>query len=187
MRIIAGRFKGHRLPSPRTDYVRPTTDRVREALFSSIGPLVHDAHVLELFAGTGAFGFEALSRGAHFVAFVEKDRKTAEVLSRTARDLDVRDDVLILNRPALHAVKWLGNRGKEFQIVFLDPPYKEDWIPRVLHDPVFLSLLAARGVVIIERDARTHGSSIPSQLRKRFERTYGGTLIEMLHRVPEDA
>jgi 16S rRNA G966 N2-methylase RsmD len=118
---------------------------------------------------------------------VEKDRKTAEVLSRTAHALNVQDNVLILNRPALQAVKWLGNRGKEFHIIFLDPPYGEDWIPGVLHDPAFLSLLAARGVVIVERDARTRGSSVPSRLRKRFERSYGGTLIEILHRVPEDA
>jgi len=166
--------------------VRPTTDRVREAIFSSIGPLIHDAHVLELFAGTGAFGFEALSRGAHFAAFVEKDRATAGVLSQTARALDVRNEILILNRPALQAVEWLGNCGKEFHIIFLDPPYEEDWIPKVLCDPAFLSLLTPEGIVIVERSPRVHGFNYPSQLRKEFERRYGGTLIEILHRVPED-
>lgn len=186
MRIIAGRFKGHRLPSPRSNCVRPTTDRVREAVFSSIGQLVQGAHVLELFAGTGAFGFEALSRGAQFVAFVEKDRKTAEVLSRTACALKVEDDVLVLNRMALQAVKWLASHGKGFHIIFLDPPYEEDLISRVLYDPIFLSLLSDRGVVIVERHARMQGSSVPSQLRKKFERRYGGTLIEIFHRVTEE-
>ncbi|MFH1116282.1 MAG: 16S rRNA (guanine(966)-N(2))-methyltransferase RsmD [Pseudomonadota bacterium] len=186
MRITAGRFKGHRLPSPRADGVRPTTERVREAVFSSLGTLIHDAHVLELFAGTGAFGFEALSRGARFTVFVENDRKTAGILARTARALNVEGDALILNRPALQAVRWLDNRGDEFHVIFLDPPYGEDRIPGVLHDPLFLSLLAPDGVVIVEREARVRNSSIPSRLQKRFERKYGDTLIEMLHLVPQD-
>ncbi len=186
MRIIAGRFKGHRLPSPRTDCVRPTTERVREAVFSSIGTLTQDAHVLELFAGTGAFGFEALSRGARFTVFVEKDRITAGVLARTARSLNVENETLILNRPASQAVRWLATRGDEFHVIFLDPPYGEDRIPAVLCDPLFVSLLAPDGVVIVERDAEARNSSIHCRLQKRFERRYGGTLIEILHRVPED-
>ncbi|MDQ7785822.1 MAG: 16S rRNA (guanine(966)-N(2))-methyltransferase RsmD, partial [Desulfomonilaceae bacterium] len=181
-----GRFKGRRLPSPRSDDVRPTTDRVREAVFSSIGPLVHDAHVLELFAGTGAFGFEAMSRGAHSVVFVEKDRTTAGVLAQTARALNVGKDVVILNRPARQAVSWLAGQGRKFHIIFLDPPYGEDRVRRLLHDPDFLSLVAAHGVVITEQDANIHDSTYPGQLCKKFERRYGGTLIEMLYSVPED-
>ena len=91
MRIIAGRFKGLRLPSPRTQSVRPTTDRVREALFSSLGSAVEGARVLDLFAGTGAFGFEALSRGATSVAFVDDDRQLTHTLIETCDVLEIAD------------------------------------------------------------------------------------------------
>ena len=184
MRIIAGRFKGLRLPSPRSKSVRPTADRVREAIFSSIEPLIDGARVLELFAGTGAFGFEALSRGADAVVFVEKDRKTAGALSRTVRTLGVQDSVSILNRTASQAVKWLQQQGAEFRIIFLDPPYEDDWVSRLFLDPGFSNLLSAGGVVIVERSARAGRSNTTGEYGRRFERKYGDTLVEIFDQEP---
>ncbi len=105
MRIIAGRFKGLRLPSPRKQGVRPTTDRVREALFSTLGHEVEDSRVLDLFAGTGAFGFEALSRGAASVVFVDDDRQVTHTLITTCDALRVVDQVRILTMSADQAVQ----------------------------------------------------------------------------------
>lgn len=179
MRIIAGRFKGHRLPSPRGKSVRPTTDRVREAVFSAIEPRIPGSQVLELFAGTGAFGLEALSRGADSVVFVEKDRTTARSLSQVVRALGVENEVTIVNRTASQAVKWLRGQGKKFPIIFLDPPYEGDWISRMFSDPVFPYLIADNGIVIVEQHARSHALTIPGEFRKTFERRYGDTLVEM--------
>ena len=179
MRIIAGRFKGHRLSLPRGTGVRPTTDRVREAVFSAIEPRIPGSHILELFAGTGAFGLEALSRGADHVVFVEKDRATVRRLSQVVRSLDVESEVTILHRTASQAVKCLVEQGRQFQIIFLDPPYEGNWIVRLFRDPVFPSLLSRSGVVIVERGARSDALTIPSDFRKRFERRYGDTRVEM--------
>ena len=96
MRIISGRFRGRRLPSLRGGTVRPTTERVREAVFSTIGTAIEAAQVLDLFAGTGAFGFEALSRGASRVVFVDKNRKVAGIIAETAGILGVKDQVKIV-------------------------------------------------------------------------------------------
>ena len=90
MRIIAGRFKGMRLPGLRGKAVRPTTGRVREAVFNILGPLVGGASILELFAGTGAFGFEALSRGAASAVFVDKDKKVAAIDNSNREDVGIR-------------------------------------------------------------------------------------------------
>ena len=141
MRIIAGRFKGVRLPSPRNKSVRPTTDRVREALFSALGDAVQDSRVLDLFAGTGAFGFEAVSRGAESVVFVDQDRLVTKLLSQTAGSLNVQDRVVILTLTASQAIAKLAGLGRKFGIVFLDPPYETDWIQRVVSTPAFLELL----------------------------------------------
>jgi len=182
MRIIAGRFKGHRLPLLRSKSVRPTMDRVREAVFSSIGPAVQGARVLELFAGTGAFGLEALSRGAESVVFVDQDREVANALSGAARTLVVQDRVTIWACTAAHATKRLATEGKQFDLIFLDPPYEGSQIPRMLCDKVLLSLLAPAGLLIVEHALRDADISVPAELQKRFERRYGGTCIEMFHK-----
>ena len=99
---------------------RPTPARVKEALFSILGSRVDDARVLDLFAGSGALGFESLSRGAAHVTFVEKHRPTADALRAAARDLGVAEHVLVIAAPAERAVGALGGR---YDLVFADPPY----------------------------------------------------------------
>jgi 16S rRNA (guanine966-N2)-methyltransferase len=181
MRIIAGRFKGARIPSPRGKGVRPTTDRVREALFSALGTAVEGANVLELFAGTGAFGLEALSRGAGYVVFVERDRKTAEALSRIVRSFGVEDSVSILNMDAERALSVLADRDRAFGIVFMDPPYGSDLVSSVVSSDVFPSLLETDGLLIVEREAKESEVELPSAFTKRFSRKYGGTVLEIFH------
>ncbi len=186
MRIIAGRFKGSRIPSPRGTGVRPTADRVREALFSVLGTVVEGAHVLELFAGTGAFGLEALSRGAGSVVFVEQDRKTAEALSRTVRSFGIEDCVSILKMDAVRTLKVLADQGRVFGIVFMDPPYSSDLILAVVSSDAFPGLLEPEGLVIVEREAGESELELPSAFSKRFSRNYGGTVLEIFHRDPGD-
>jgi 16S rRNA (guanine966-N2)-methyltransferase len=179
MRIIAGRFKGLRLPSPRNQGVRPTTDRVREALFSTLGLVVEGSSVLDLFAGTGAFGFEALSRGAASVVFVDNDRRVIQSLVRTCDTLQIKDQVRIMTMSAGQAVKKLAQSEENFTIVFLDPPYGSEWIPKILCNPFFVDLFDRNGLLIIEREEKASEPATPEGFSREFGRKYGGTLVEI--------
>ncbi|MFZ5868156.1 MAG: 16S rRNA (guanine(966)-N(2))-methyltransferase RsmD [Thermodesulfobacteriota bacterium] len=182
MRIVAGRFKGARLPTSRDKGLRPTTERVREAVFSSLGARANRARVLELFAGTGAFGFEALSRGAESVVFVESEPERARSLVRAAESLGVERSVRVLHMDALGAVARLAAQGDRFDIVFLDPPYESAWIVEMCARDDFAGLVQDEGIVVIESDARRPETFFVKSFRKTFSRRYGGTRVEMLER-----
>jgi len=125
VRIISGEFGGRRLKSPKGEATRPMLDRVREAMFSSLGALVDGAHVLDLFAGTGSLGLEALSRGAASVRFVESDKRARRVLLANVAMLEVEDRAEVTAGDALSASLWAGPDGASewARIIFADPPY----------------------------------------------------------------
>jgi 16S rRNA (guanine966-N2)-methyltransferase len=124
IRIIAGEFKGRRLKTPASDKVRPTADRVREAWFSILQRSIRGARVLDLFAGSGALGFESLSRGAVSADFVEVHRASLAVLKANAETLKVEDRVTIHRVDALRFAE--GLRPAEYDVAFADPPYAGD-------------------------------------------------------------
>jgi len=184
MRIIAGHLRGRRLP-PAAKGVRPTTDRVREALFSAIGDAVVGARVLELFAGSGAFGFEALSRGAASATVVDSNPKVCRLLTETADAFEVSDLVAILNMTAFQAMSHLTRHGERYAIVFLDPPYLSNVLPGLMWDPLLLDLLESPGMLVVEREARSPSPTAPPPYVRRFSRTYGGTAVDIFHRPTE--
>lgn len=118
MRVISGTRGGRRLVGPDTPDTRPVTDRVKESVFSSLGSFVVDAAVLDLFAGAGSFGIEALSRGAASALFVENGRKALSALRRNLSDLDLEAEVLQFD-----VGTWVGTSTREFDLVFCDPPW----------------------------------------------------------------
>jgi len=120
MRIIAGEFKGRPLVPPVDRTTRPMLGRVREALFSTLGSLVDEARVLDLFSGTGSLGLEALSRGAKQVVFVERDRRALTALFKNVEELGVKQRALVAPGNALDASRWGDG---EIDVAFLDPPY----------------------------------------------------------------
>ncbi len=141
MRIVAGSRKGHRIAAPKGAGTRPTGDRVREAAFSLIGP-VEGAAVLDLFAGSGAMGLEALSRGATSCVFVERDREAAHVIQANLEKLGLTGAVLT-NRDVARALRDERERGRRYDLVLVDPPYEEwekhaqalaELLPAVLED-----------------------------------------------------
>lgn len=129
MRVIAGEFRGRRLASARAPGLRPTADRVREALFSILGDSVEDARVLDLYAGTGALALEALSRGARSATCVERSAGALKALERNVRDLDLADRVRIERGDALAYARGLRGQKGRFDIVFCDPPYADPLEP----------------------------------------------------------
>jgi 16S rRNA (guanine966-N2)-methyltransferase len=122
MRIIAGTARGRRLKCPRGRRTRPTPDRVRESIFSIVGVKVLGARVLDLFAGTGAMGLEALSRGAAEAVFVERDLSAVDCLRENARLCGFEKETAILNSPVRPFLR-NGELGSGFDLVFADPPY----------------------------------------------------------------
>jgi 16S rRNA (guanine966-N2)-methyltransferase len=120
VRIISGEFRGRNLTPPAGQSTRPMLDRVREALFSTLGDCVRGARVLDLFSGTGSLGLEALSRGAVSTHFVEKDRKALSALRRNVTDFGVEDRTDVRQGDALNAKCWAD---APLDVAFLDPPY----------------------------------------------------------------
>lgn len=130
MRIVAGQFGGRRLVLPKNERVRPTADRVREAWMSILGAAILDARVLDLFAGSGALGLEALSRGAAHVTFVELHPASLEALERNIAALDVADRVTVYRGDAMRYAERAEERA--FDVVLADPPYSIDFAERLV-------------------------------------------------------
>lgn len=179
MRIVSGRFRGARLSVPTALGLRPTTDQVREAIFSALGTAIVGKRVLDIFAGTGALGFEALSRGALSAVFVDTNRKVTEALRMTVREFHLETEVRILTMSAERAVRILAQLSDCFGVIFMDPPYHTNWIDRMFRDPTFAELLEPEGIVVTERDVHDGPLSPPATFTSWFLRKYGGTLVEM--------
>ena len=128
IRIIAGQYRGRRIAVPERDDLRPTPDRVRETLFNWLGQTLEGRRCLDLFAGSGALGFEAASRGASRVVMVEKDREVFAALSKTRELFGAQQIDLVL----ADAFDYLGQAGEDFDVVFLDPPFRQNALPALL-------------------------------------------------------
>jgi 16S rRNA (guanine966-N2)-methyltransferase len=178
MRVIAGRYGGRRLSAPKGRTTRPTSERVREALFAMLGD-VEGARVLDLFAGTGALGIEALSRGARQAVFVECDRAAIEALQSNLAALGLAGEEAQLRRErADDALRRARKRKETYDLLLIDPPYGQalqlgSRLPAALE-----GVLAPRARVVLERDRRT---PLDLGLELEKERRYGDTTIA-IHR-----
>jgi 16S rRNA (guanine966-N2)-methyltransferase len=169
--VIAGRLGGRRLGVPRGAAVRPTSDRVREALFSVLGD-VSGLTVLDLFAGSGALGIEALSRGAAAADFVERAAPALAVLRANLETLGL--EAAVHRQEAQAFLRNASGAGRTYDLVFVDPPYRD--AERLGGELSLGSVLAPGGRVVIESDRR---SPLPTEIPITFERRYGDTLIRI--------
>jgi 16S rRNA (guanine966-N2)-methyltransferase len=178
MRVIAGSLGGRRLKAPSGRATRPTSDRVREALFAMLGEL-EGASVLDLFAGTGALGIEALSRGAARAVFVESDAGAVRALTANLQALGLGSaQAEVRRRGALGALRSAREHEETYDLVFIDPPYGQahEWGPEL--SAVLPSLLRPVARVVVESDRRT---PLELQVQVERERHYGDTAIR-IHR-----
>src|SRR5689334_16235027 len=125
MRVIAGKLKGRRLKTPTWDGLRPTSDKLRETLFNILAPRIAGARVLDGYAGTGAVGIEALSRGAAHVTFVERDRRAAALVAENLAHCGVAEGYAIIRASVARALDDGGDAAGPFDVMFFDPPYDE--------------------------------------------------------------
>ena len=182
MRIISGRARGRRLQSPRGKGTRPTSDRVREALFSMLGS-IEGAVVLDGFAGTGALGLEAWSRGASQVYFAEPDRQAAAVVRQNIELLDAESDTHFLPLPFHRAITEIA---EPLDLIFLDPPYNSNLAGEAL------AILSARpeilndGARVVWESSTDTKELLPPGFTPWKSRTYGSTRVQILEAAVVD-
>lgn len=180
MRVISGTLGGRKIESVAGTSTRPTTDRVREALFSRLESRfgLEAGHYLDLFAGTGALGLEALSRGASEVVFVDSSPEATAVIRRNLHSLDL--DAEVLTEDYNRALGRFEKAGKRFDGVFLDPPYQTDLCRTALLSLVERGLLLPEAWVSLEVDRGFQASGLESAFELVHERVYGDTKLILL-------
>lgn len=185
MRIVGGRYGGRSLKGPSSQAIRPTSDRLRETIFNILAHghdrAVENARVIDLFAGTGALGLEALSRGARFALFVDDGSEARALLRENVETLGVGGLTRIFRRDATK----LGDAppGDKFTLAFLDPPYGRGLAPRALRALIEGGWLADDALCVVE-ESIAEEIELPSMLEQLDQRVYGETQIVIARRKP---
>jgi len=180
MRIIGGRFRGTRLHPPKGIEIRPTADRLRESVFNILGNRLHTKRALDLYAGTGAMGIEALSRGAVHAVFIDKDPRALDLIRRNIAKVRAAEQTTVIAWDIARNLQCLCGRDA-FDLVFIDPPYRKGLIHRTL-----INLQSAQihfKSAIVEHDTEESIKNLPSGFVFRDQRRYGKTLVSILDAV----
>lgn len=176
VRIIAGEARGRRIEAPAGRETRPTADRVRESIFNVLGQRLDGEHVLDLYAGSGAMGFEALSRGAAHATFVDLAQAATEACARNARALGWEERVEVIRGDALRVLRRLEAAGRSFDLVFVDPPYPVG--PAAALEHLGTSrLLRPGGWVVVEHETRWRCEDRYGILCSEDQRRFGATTV----------
>ena len=189
MRIIGGKYKGKRLKSlPKredTKLLRPTTDRVKESVFSILNNYLEGVKFLDLFAGTGNVGIEALSRGAAKDIFVENDKRFCKLIRENLKKLGVEENKYeIICDDYVNALKRLAKRGEKFDFIYADPPYEKGFYTRIVHMVKNLGLLDEDGLLMLEEPKNE--PFLPDDEDWIVERRgYGTTLVTFVNFHPD--
>ncbi len=173
MRIITGDFKGRRLEMPVGNDIRPTTEKVKEALFSMISGNLYDAVCVDLFSGTGNLGLEALSRGAEKCYFADNSRASLELTKRNIAMCRAEESATVIAGDYERALSQIAGKGEKVDVFFLDPPYKKGLYERCFALIKDLALLSEEGIIVAEHNAK---DKFPEELfgfTKLRDRTYG--------------
>lgn len=183
MRISGGMLRGRRLKTLKRSYLRPTSEKVRQAVFNIIGGYIKGMNVLDLYAGSGAFGFEALSRGARTVDFVEKDKVLCETIRENVKTLGVDNSVCIVRLDVDSAIQRYSSMGKVFSLIFADPPYQSGEVEKLIELIDKNKILNKDSIVVIEHSKRERPSERSSLLKMIDSRQYGDTVISIYRRT----
>src|SRR4030066_1317319 len=169
MRIISGSSKGRVLARPKGQAIRPTSDRVKESIFNILREEIEGKRVLDLFAGTGNLGIEALSRGAEKAIFVEKRRQAIQLIQRNLAQLGLKDRSEILPKDVNRAIGILKQRGESFDVIFMDPPYEKGLIEKTLMKLNSHPIYCGNSILVIEHNRR---EPLPLTKESIIENTY---------------
>lgn len=177
MRIIAGKARGRKLIPPATMETRPTLDRVKEAMFSTIQNYLLDAVVIDVFAGTGSLGLEAASRGAKEVYLVDKSAVTFPLLKENIKNLKFEDFCFPLNMDSYEVLKNLAKKGKVMDVIFIDPPYCREMIPEAIKIVKENNMLTEDGIIVTKIDSIEEIYEGYGDIRLFRSKKYGNTTV----------
>jgi 16S rRNA (guanine966-N2)-methyltransferase len=188
MRIITGTSKGRRLATPKTQAIRPTSDRVKESIFNILGKEVEGKVVLDLFAGTGNLGIEALSRGAKKALFVEKGRQALKLIQKNLSQCGMKERSEILSKDVNRSIGILNQRGESFDLILMDPPYEKGLIQKTLIKLHSTRIYHEDSILVIEHDRREPIPKMGEGWTLIRQQGIGDTVISFLapHRSTED-
>jgi len=179
MRVVSGLARGHKLLSAEGEGIRPTSDKVKEALFSSLGDRVYNSSFLDLFAGSGAMGIEALSRGCNYAAFVDINKEHIDIIRQNVNHVSKAIPAAnyeILNIDAFEAIKLLSKSGKTFDIIFIDPPYGKSEFFSVF-DKIFDAGIINKDGIIIFETAKNASAPTSEHFNIIKSKIYGKTAV----------
>ncbi|MEQ1976866.1 16S rRNA (guanine(966)-N(2))-methyltransferase [Xenorhabdus sp. SGI240] len=180
IRIIGGKWRGRKLPVPDSDGLRPTTDRVRETLFNWLMPVIQGARCLDCFSGSGALGFEALSRYASHTTLIEYDRNVAKQLSANLALLKAENADVVQG----NALQYLINTGTPFDVVFLDPPFRKGMLTETINLLETNSWLAEESWIYVEAEAESAATEVPPNWQLHRQKTAGQVAYRLYIRHP---
>lgn len=152
MRVISGTARGKKLVSLEGLETRPTLDRVKESMFNILQFDIRDANVLDLFSGSGALAIEALSRGANSAVLCDFSKKAINVINKNLELTRVKEKSKVINKDYIQALNFLKGESQKFDIIFLDPPYKSDYILKAIKKIIEYNLLSENGIIVAETD-----------------------------------
>lgn len=177
LRIISGRARGRKLIPPATMETRPTLDRVKESMFSSIQLYIPEAIVVDVFAGTGSLGLEAASRGAKEVYLFDKSSVTFPLLKQNVDNLKFEDFCFPMNIDAYEGLRKLANKGKKFDIIFIDPPYCKEMIPEAMKIIKEYEMLNENGIIVTKIDTIEEIYEGYEDIKLSKSKKYGNTTV----------
>ncbi|MUT66306.1 16S rRNA (guanine(966)-N(2))-methyltransferase RsmD [Paenibacillus sp. NEAU-GSW1] len=177
MRVIAGEAKGRTLKAVPGMNTRPTTDKVKEAIFSMIGPYFDGGYALDLFAGTGGLGIEAWSRGVAKTVFIDREKISVDIVRHNTEAAGMGSAAEIYRNDAERAIKLLEKRGIAFKLVFLDPPYRITTMDELMVDLADRSMLEDGAVIVVEHDAAHEYPEHIERFEQMKKTKYGDTAV----------
>ena len=177
LRIISGELKGKKLYTPRGDTIRPTGNRQREAIFNILSHRVRHANVLDLFAGTGALGIEALSRGATSAVFVDIDKSIVSVLEKNVKSCRLEDKSTVLHWDVRRRLDPLNTIATSFNLVFMDPPYNQNYVIPAIDNLHLIGCLDTAAVIVVEHAVAEILPDKDKIFVLQDQRRYGKTLV----------
>ncbi|GEM02662.1 16S rRNA (guanine(966)-N(2))-methyltransferase RsmD [Halolactibacillus halophilus] len=182
MRVIAGEHKGRRIQAVPGKETRPTTDKVKESLFNRMGPYFEGGQALDLFAGSGNLGIEALSRGMDHVIFVDQQKQAIQTIHNNLEMLQLTPCAEVYRNDAFRALKAIKKRGLTFDYIFLDPPYYKGFYQKLLKQIADLDIAHEETLLILEHDTDLTFPDVISGFEKERSENYGGTTAITLYK-----
>jgi len=180
VRVISGKLKGRRLVGGKKMRIRPTSDRVKESVFNVLQEEMVGKRVLDLFAGAGSFGIEALSRGAEWVTFVDASQQSINVLKKNLRNLNLESKSTVVR---LDGLKALNKLKQNFHMIFADPPYLKGFMQRIIDSITQSEILEKNGILILEHHKKETFSLPEEKLSVLKQKKFGDTVVSFLSKT----